>query len=281
MDINSSSPQQPTSRQPQPGMPPRPMQPVSRRPMVDGFAPRRPAAAIHGTPSRPVGGQTPRPMGGDVQAPRPTAAPQQATVSSPAAPLPRSQQPHPFATRPMTAGTPAQTARPADVDMPKMHDTDGMQPTGKSHAPRERSNTGHAGLAGFIALIVLSALFLLPLVPGKIFQNFPLTSSTLSTGNQSIDCLGTQGQIQNSTAYNTKAGSPLTYTYSTSTTQTATCNGQSQSAVVERASQFSPLALVLDVLLAVILAAITARVWRIVYTMRHPAPRSKTAQTKH
>jgi hypothetical protein len=280
METDSSSPQQPAPRQPQPGMPPRPMQPMGRRPMVDGFAPRRPMTQPNTSPARPTMGQAaPRsiPIGGDIQASRPISQPQpqhqpQSTVAPAAAALPRSQQPQPFATRPMgssfggTAHSTPVAARPnTDDDMP---------PASKAHMPKERSSTGHAGIAGFGALIVLGALFLLPIIPGKVIQNFPLASSNLSTGNQSLDCIGTQGTLRNSTVYNTKAGAPLTYSYSTTTNQSATCNGKLQNAEVEHTSEFSPLALVVDTLLAIILAMVVARVWRMIFGEKQHSPRS-------
>ena len=96
-------------------------------------------------------------------------------------------------------------------------------------------------------------------------QSFPLSSSGFSTGDQSLDCLSTESNPVSTTRYNTKAGAPITYTYSTTTTQTATCNGQSQSAIAGHTSQFNPLGLILDVVLALVIAIVVTRVWRLVF----------------
>jgi hypothetical protein len=71
--------------------------------------------------------------------------------------------------------------------------------------------------------------------------------------------------MTSATKYDTKAGAPITYTYSTSTTQTATCNGQIQHAVAGETSQFNPLGLLVDIVTALAIAIIVSRVWRLIF----------------
>lgn len=278
METDSTPSQQPVPRQPQSGVPSRPMQPMGHRPMVDGFGPRRPMPAMGAAQQRPTSRPTPIPVGGGMRpVPRPASVPHPATPIPTAATsaLPQSQQPRPFVTRPMpdaSAAPKARTSAPASDDMPTPASTGDMPPASKARVPKEHNRTGHAGLVGLIVFIVLGALLLSPLIPGKVIQNFPLASSTFSTGNQSLDCIGTQGSLQNTTAYNSKSGSPLTYTDSTSTTQSATCNGQMQRAVVERTSEFSSLALVIDILTAIVAAVVVARVWRLIFGEKRHVP---------
>ena len=278
MDTDSTPSQQPVPRQPQSGAPSRPMRPVGHRPMVDGFAPRRPMSATGPAQPRPVSRPTPIPVGDGMRpVSRPT--PQPTTpASAPMTPaVPQSQQPRPFVTRPMpgTAPTPQPGTAAADTSMPTAASSEDMPPSSKARLPKERNRTGRAGLVGLIFFVVLGILLIAPIIPGKIIQNFPLASSSVSTGNQSLDCLGTQGTLNSSTVYNTKAGSPLTYTYSTSTTQSATCNGQMQHAVVERTSEFSPLALVVDIIVTIAVAIIVTRVWRLIFGEKRYVPHQR------
>jgi hypothetical protein len=157
----------------------------------------------------------------------------------------------------------------AHPSVPKSDDTE--QPA-KARGPREKNRTGHAGLVGFIVFILLGALLLSPFLPGKVMDSFPLASNTYSTGDSSLDCVGKQGQISNVTKYSSKAGTPITYTSATVTTQTATCDGQPQSAVVGRTSQLNPLGLAVDAVVALVVAIVIARIWRLIFgEKRHPS----------
>lgn len=250
MEADNSPSQGPAHRQPQPGAASRPMAPAGRRPMIDGFSPRRadmPAASL----SRPARPSTPIPVSGPSQTP---------SQPQPVFRRPVSTEPQ-AATRPTatTHASHAVTQSPFPVNAP---DT---MPSSKAKPPKEHNQTGHAGLAGFVAFVLLGALLLLPVLPGKIMQNFPLSSQTFSTGDQALDCIGSQGTISTSTKYNSKAGSPLNYTYSTTSKQSATCNGTTQSATTGHASQFSPLALVIDLALAFVLSIVVAKVWRLIF----------------
>jgi hypothetical protein len=257
-------------RQSQPNVPGRSMPPMGRRPMVDGFSARRPQSGIPiSTPMQRPQPAVRIPVMGEISSPSPASTP--ATVQAPQ-PVPRpsmaarSLNPDFTASRPPVThapapGSAASTPTPPPTGHGDMFDT---PPTSKARGPKEHNRTGHAGLVGFGAFILLCALMLLPLLPGKI-TNFPLASSGFSTGDQSLDCIGTQGPLTSITRYNTKAGTPVTYTYSTTTTQTAACNGQTQSATEGHTSQFNPLGLLVDIALALVIAAVIARVWRMVF----------------
>jgi hypothetical protein len=277
METDSSPSQQPLPRQPQPGVAPHPL---GHRPMIDGFAPRRPITPPGTSVRRPVS---------DVHAsarPRPIApiltVPGTSTGSTPGrrptAAVPPPQQPRIFSARAVPSGSTGTTQAasvPQDTDaLPATHDTD-MPPAGKARPPKERNSTGHAGLVGFAAFVLFGSLLLSPVIPGKISQSFPLSSTSFSTGEQSLDCLGTQRNLNTTTAYTSKAGSPVTYTYSTSTTQRADCNTQSQSAVIGHSSQFNPLGLVLDLVVALAIAIIIARVWRLIFGEKRCKPHKR------
>ena len=156
---------------------------------------------------------------------------------------------------PATMTTPAtQPAVPADE-----------QPASQARPPREKNQTGHAGLVGWITFVLAAMLLLLPLLPGKIILNFPLASNTFSAGDSALGCTGTPANLRTSTAYTKRAGSPITYTYTTSTTQTATCDGRQRSTVTGHTSQFNPLGLVVDIVTALAAAIVVARAWRLVF----------------
>ncbi|HUB93822.1 MAG TPA: hypothetical protein VMB52_04945 [Verrucomicrobiae bacterium] len=277
MDTNNTSPQGPVS-QPNPGVPHRPVQPMARRPIVDGFAPRRPLQTGNTLGAQPHQ-LRPHPTGQSVQPhhPHQQVSPQPPVhigVHTPMATSPaQHHQPH---TQPVhaTAGRPVQsgylaaprpgTSTPTHIQLRSDVSLD-EQATSTAHPPREKSSTGHAGLAGLGAFFVLSVLLLVPLLPGKIVQNFPLSSSSFSTGDESLGCLTTPSNQSSSTKYNTKTGFPITYTYSTTTTQTATCDGQTQSATTGRTSQFNPLGLIVDVVVALVVAILISRVWRLIF----------------
>jgi len=234
--------------------------------MVDGFGPRRPQ------PSAPISAPMQRPQPAvriAVTGGTPSPAPTPATVQMPAQPVPGPTVTRPLNTnftanrQPATIPPTPQSATPTPQVSKKIDMSDTL-PTNKARGPKERNRTGHAGLVGFGVFILLCALMLSPLLPGKI-ANFPLASSGFSTGDQSLDCIGTQGPMTSTTKYNTKAGTPVTYAYSTTTTQTATCNGQSQSAIEGHTSQFNPLGLLADGVLALVIAIVIARVWRMIF----------------
>lgn len=110
--------------------------------------------------------------------------------------------------------------------------------------------------------LVCCGLFLAPVVPGKIWNDAPGSSQTFSTGDQNIDCLGTVGKLTTTTTYDTKAGFPLVYNYSTTSHLSAPCGGKVMTAAGGHTSQFNPLGLLADILLALAIGIITAKIWR-------------------
>jgi hypothetical protein len=300
MDANNT-PQQGPARASQPGMPHRPLQPIVRRPMVDGFAPRHvvhpgtPGALSHQMQPR-LPGQAPitpphrpaphqhvtaaQPQARPATQPQPALRPQHAqtyAVSTPnttasSVPVPGAQAAiasHPtesdfVALRP--AAPTSRLASRATVD---------EQPASQARPAREKNRTAHAGLASFMMFILFGALLLSPFLPGKIVQNFPFASNTFSTGDSALGCISTPTHLKSSATYNTKAGAPITYTYSTSTTQTGTCNGQQQSAVVGHTSQFNPLGLIIDLLVALAAAIGISCIWRVLFGEKRHKPRTR------
>jgi hypothetical protein len=298
MESNNSPSQQPVPRQPQPGMQPRPVQ-VGHRPTMDGFVPhrpttpsspvRRPAPSMDGMSAPMQSRPQPQPRPVTPAVPSPTPAPAAArpvTVHHQASPnpqpnhfaqVPQSQQPRPFAARPASPFGNA-VAKPVEEPRPSMTTSDSdpdMMPASKARGPKEHDSTGHAGLVGLAAFIVFGTLLLSPIIPGHVSQGFPLSSSSVTTGQQSLDCLNSENNIQNVTTYTSKYGSPITYTSGTKLTQTANCDNTTQSAIVETTSQFNPLGLVLDLVVALAAAIVIARVWRLVFGERRFKPRRR------
>lgn len=139
-----------------------------------------------------------------------------------------------------------------------------LPPASSAKPPKERSETGHAGLVGLLCFIVLTALFLLPLLPGKTLDNFPGSSQSFSSGG-SLACISTPTNQQTSDTTDTKAGFPLTYNYATSSHLTASCDSKTQSVVSGHTTQFNPLGLLIDVVSSLIIAVIVAKLWRKIF----------------
>lgn len=132
----------------------------------------------------------------------------------------------------------------------------------KAKEPGPKNTTGHSGAVGFVSFIVLCALFFLPLLPGKVLDNFPGSSASFSTGDQALSCIDALGPVHSTVKYDTKMGFPITYNYSTTTTQTATCKGVTQSATGGHTSQFNPLGGLINATTAFVLAFGIAKLWR-------------------
>jgi hypothetical protein len=135
-------------------------------------------------------------------------------------------------------------------------------------AGKPHNITGHAGLVGFLTFVLLAGLLLSPLLPSKIFDNFPGSSVSQSSGEQSLACLTDPTNTTSTTSYHGKFGSPLNYKYATTTVQHATCDGKQQSADIGHMSQFSPLALAIDVVLALGVAIGVAQIWRLIFRQK-------------
>lgn len=172
------------------------------------------------------------------------------------------------ASTPMAAAP--QPSQPPVSPEPTQPDSSALQPPAvhpekhhnKSKEPGPKNTTGHSGAVGFVSFLVLCALFFLPLLPGKVLDNFPGSSASFSTGDQALSCIENLGPIHSSVKYDTKMGFPITYNYSTTTVQTATCKGVSQTAVGGHTSQFNPLGGLINAALAFVIAFGIAKLWR-------------------
>jgi hypothetical protein len=162
---------------------------------------------------------------------------------------------------------------PAPNTTPQTPDATPPLPGAMSHTPvskelktgKPHNTTAHAGLVGFLAFVLLAGLLLSPLLPSKIFDNFPGSSVSQSSGEQTIACLTEPTNATSTTSYHGKFGSPLNYKYATTTVQHATCDGKQQSADIGHMSQFSPLALAIDAVLALGIAIGIAQTWRLIF----------------
>jgi hypothetical protein len=166
-----------------------------------------------------------------------------------------------------SAPSPAQnTSLDLDEEMLRPHKSKEQDVQKKvSHAKsyKEPHPTGHAGLVGFVTFLVIGGLLLAPVIPGTIWNNAPGSSQSFSTGDQAIDCPeGSPTNVKTTTSYDSKNGSPLVYQYTTTTSMSGNCASQAQHATTGHTSEFSPLALAIDLLLAIAIAVVTSKLWR-------------------
>jgi hypothetical protein len=174
-----------------------------------------------------------------------------------------------FLTPPTQAAQPGAVPQPRTTPaqptaVPQQHASGAFRPDdeapGKGH--KTPHPTAHSGLIGFAAFLVFGALFLAPLLPGKIWETAPGSSQSFSTGNQTIGCISELTNAKTSLSYDTKIGFPLTYDYATTSTMTADCNGKPGHAIGGHTGQFNPLGLLADTALAITIAVIAAKLWR-------------------
>lgn len=220
-------------RRPQQGNPNRAGHGNAPRPLVTDFTPRRPM--VNAPPSRPVRSAVPTPA---------SVAPASPTT----APTPHAPQHAPVSTRDETSFEPPQLPK---LDKPK--------------EPKRRSPSGHAGLVGLVVFLVLSALLLSSLLPGKVLDDFPGSSASSSNGDQSFACITDIQDSTSATTYTTKLGAPLVYKSATSTTLTGTCNGKTQTVIGGTTTQFSPLAALINIALAAVVAFVVTALWRKIF----------------
>ncbi len=225
-----------------------PVRPVIQRPILNDFAPRpnavtRPPYPNPTASSVPPQTVSPQPN----QAPTPTTA-----VSYVATPLPQ---------------PPVEMAQSDDLLPPGLPEDD-ITLENDTKPVKEPSETGHAGLVGLAVFGVLTALFLLPLLPGKTLDNFPGSSQSFSSGDQALACLQPPASSNSSTSFDSKAGFPITYTYASTSKQTATCDSKSQSVVSGHSSQFNPLGLVINIATALTVAAVVGLVWKKIFGVK-------------
>jgi len=184
---------------------------------------------------------------------RPTAAPQ------PMEPIarPGTPQPHPPQAPDLTPSRLAPPPAPDEI------------PTGNKPSAIRKNRNGHAWLVGVVLAVILSAFALLPVLSGKILVNFPGSSDSVSTGDQAIACATTPTSPRTATHYDHTYGFPFVYSYATTTTLTADCQGNTQTAVGGHTSQFNPIAGVVDVAVALVLATVIALGWAAVARRRN------------
>lgn len=235
------------------------------------------------TPGRPAQGSPhfsgrPQPGMDGFGPPRPFSSP--APGSNPA-----SQAPSPLRPFQSKSAQPAQTPQlhhpaariEAADDIPRIpehassdDDQGYSEGISKDHkASKEPSRTGHAGWVGLLIFVVLGGLLLSSLLSGKTLDNFPGSSQSFSTGDQALACAHELGKITSSQSYDTKLGAPIVYSYATSSHQSATCDGRQQTVVSGHSSQFNPLGAAIDIVLALVVAIIIARIWRRIFGEKH------------
>lgn len=261
--------------------PARPVVPTGQRAVFSDFTtrprpiatPMRPATPAP-NPAAPLAATQPSPA---VAQPRPATQPVQPIQPRPAAPqaptTPAQFTPpaQPFASIPQQPVRPIQAAPIAPALSAPIASQQPLQPQHKSsHAAapkthKHRSESGHAGLAGFIAFVLFAGLLLSPLLPGKTLDNFPGSSQSVSSGDQSLACLNALTNVTSALTYDIKLGSPITYKYATTTTQKALCDGKQQTAIGGHSSQFNPLGLLADSALALVASIAIAKVWRRIF----------------
>ena len=230
MDFTSGNPQQNPNRAPRPG------QPQGRRPVFDDFAPR--PHAVRPTPQPKVN------------------------------PQPVQTQHHQASPTPLKHHSPAPTL--SSLDLEDTPEPPPHKPTEhREKEPKTRHETAHSGLVGFTVFVVLCVLALAPFLPGKIMQNFPGSSETTSTGEQTIGCAADLTGLKTSTTYDYKRGFPLVYGYQTTSTLQASCNGVTKSVTGGQTSQFNPLAGLADIAAAGLVAILVAKIWRKLFSPKY------------
>jgi len=175
------------------------------------------------------------------------------------------------ATAPLAQPKPPQTPKaisPAAIDIPAASISG--QPASRpfaaaTKAPEHRSHTSRAGLVGFASFILLAGLLLSPFLPSKTFDSFPGSSQSSLSGDDSLACIHELQQTSTTTSYDHKLGSPITYSYATTTTQKATCDDKPLTAIAGHTGQFNPLGLLIDALLAIIVAIVVTKIWRRIF----------------
>ncbi len=239
-------------------------------------APTTPAQPVASAPVhvKPVHATHVQPV---AHAPQPSVPPTAPVLTSPAptpaAPSSALRPPATFSDFAPTASTPATPVQPSEAqpslqppqpvpETPQPSDDHQQKHSKSKKEPGPKNTTGRSGLVGLICFVLFSALFFLPLLPGKVLDNFPGSSASFSTGDQALSCIENLGVVHSTVKYDTKMGFPITYNYSTTTTQMATCKGVSQSVTGGHTAQFNPLGGLIDVVAASALAFGVAKLWR-------------------
>ena len=116
---------------------------------------------------------------------------------------------------------------------------------------------------GFGLAIVYLLLFLLPLLPGKVWLSSPGSSGSLQASGGSLSCTGDSSQPTVTKSYTSKKGFPIAYSYSYQSTISATCNGVNQSAGGSTVSSSNMLGIIVDIAAASLLAFVTTKIVRL------------------
>ena len=125
-------------------------------------------------------------------------------------------------------------------------------------------NKKHAPIGlGFGLAILYLLLFMLPLLPGKVWLNSPGSSGSLQVSGAGLSCTGTSSQPTTTKTYTSKKGFPIAYSYSYQSTISATCNGVRQSAGGSTVSSSNVLGIIIDIAAAFVLAFITTKLVRL------------------
>lgn len=177
-------------------------------------------------------------------------------------------QPQPAAPVPVPEPIPPSDPASAPTDVLNPDTTAADMPTvaedpevSNSPAPQNKSTSSR--LKSFTVSLLLfalfSALFLLPILPGKVWLGAPLSSSYENVGGSLRECKGTQSGTSTTVNHQHKKGFPLAYRATTYTDTVATCNGKTTILGRDETSDFNLLALIIDVLCALLLTIICVR----------------------
>jgi hypothetical protein len=154
-------------------------------------------------------------------------------------------------------------ATPAVADRPIAPAVISGAPKDIPEAPAPQAHTPHKAVGiGLGLCIALLLLFLSPLLPGKVLNNSPGSSSSFSSGSQSLSCTGNAGPVTSALKYTSKKGFPITYGYTATSSVEMSCNGSTQSASGGQSNEFSTMAIIIDVACAAVVAFAVTKVMR-------------------
>lgn len=115
-------------------------------------------------------------------------------------------------------------------------------------------------LFGYVIFAIISVVFSLNILPGKIVFMGPSGSGSLSGGGTTISCEGNLGPFKTNSTYNNKRGFPLTYSYLEKNISVVDCDGVIQDAGQSEISETNLLFLVTNILLAALLAVLITKI---------------------
>lgn len=133
-----------------------------------------------------------------------------------------------------------------------------VDPSTFSQQPQKKKSVIGVGILVFL---ILSILFLSPLLPGKII-NSGSTITPIDTGTDSlasIECF-TRGPDKTNIVYSSKFGFPLAYKYEAKTQLIVDCEDGEQVVESGKSSGFNMIALVADFVIVVLLSFTLAKI---------------------